>query len=369
MKSKAPQLLWTALCASLFTLFTLACSGGGGSNGPDSYSYNGPGSAWAVDLTEDGEFTIEARDTLEDDPFLTVEGTYERHDNGFIELSVEEASGTDAPDPGDTGMAIEAPGFAFLLRPLGGSGEIYPMVAAGECPDDDVTANWMMTTCNDSGGGCDADDVGRDFLGVFSYDESDETATLPARFALQAGTSLGSNPIGAASCDDGVMDVTDALLYLTESQGAIVQISPDDHDDAQHVMALPQETMVQTDLAGTWVGMGFDKGDESSFALSMTMNAGGTSASIFEVDDEGLEDATPGAGAGTIAVTSVNQVGSTSADGWFTGTLTVAPDPARPIYCMSATDVGDSGKSMLLCIGQSPGDSEDFYNLVMVSAD
>lgn len=99
------------------------------------------------------------------------------------------------------------------------------------------------------------------------------------------------------------------------------------------------------------------------------MNAGGTAATIYQVDDEALEDATPGSGVGTISVTNVNMVGSTSANGWFTGTLTVSPDPARPLYCMTATDVGDSGKNMLLCIGQSPGDADAFYNLVMVSED
>ncbi len=366
MKIRTPRLLVTALGAALFAV---ACSGGSGSNGPEGYSYNGPGSAWSVLLSDDGEFTIEARDTLEDDPFLTVEGSYERHDNGFIELTVEDADGTDAPDPGDKGMAIEAPGFAFLLRPLGGSGELYPMVSSGECPDADVTANWMMMTCNNGGDSCEANNTGRDFFGTFAYDESTDTATLPSRYALEAATSQGSNPVGTASCSEGVMEVTDALMYLTENEGAIVQISPDDHDDAQHVMALPAEAMVQTDLAGTYVGMGFDKSDDSSFALSMTMNAGGTSASIFQVSDTDLENATPGSGAGTIAVTAVNMVGAAASDGWFTGTLTVSPDPARPIYCMAANDVGDSGKNMLLCIGQSPGDATEFYNLVLVSAD
>jgi len=364
------HLVLTALTAGLFAL---ACSGGGGggggSDGSAGYSYAGPGSAWSVELDDDGDFTIEASESLGDAPFLTIEGSYERYDNGFIELTVEEASGEDPPSPGDKGMAIEAPGFAFLLRPLGGSGELFPMVSAGECPDDDVAANWMMMTCNEGGAGCEADSTSRDFFGVFEYDESEESANLPARFALESATSQGSNDIGSAACEDGVMEVEDALMYLTENEGAIVQISPDDHDEAQHVMALPRETMVQTDLAGSYVGIGFDKSDDTSFALSMTMNAGGTSATAYQVDDADLENATPGSEAGTITVTDVNMVGVTAADGWFTGTLTVSPDPARPIYCASATDVGGSGKNMLLCIGQSPGDASNFYNVVMVSQD
>ncbi len=363
----SPKTILTTLSALALGFFAAACTNGSGSSEPDGINYNGPGSAWSVLLTEDGDFQIKAREALEDDPFLRVEGTYERYDNGFIELTVGSASGTDAPSRGDKGMAIEAPGFAFLLRPLGGSGELYPMVTAGDCPDEDFTANWMMMTCNDAGDSCGASSTGRDFFGVFNYDESTETASLPARYALQSATSQGSNSIGTASCRKGVMEVSDALMYLTENQGAIVQISPDDHDDARHVMALPQETIVQTDLAGTYVGMGFDKSDDSSFAVSMTMNAGGTAATIYAVDDNDLEDATPGSAGGSIAVTSVNMIGAASANGWFTGTFTATGEAARPLYCTAAADVGDSGKNMLLCIGQSPGDADEFYNLVLVS--
>lgn len=362
------QSLITLVVAAL--AFACSGSGDGGSNGNDDYSYNGPGSAWSVSLEDDGDFEISAADTLGDDPFLEVEGTYERYDNGFIELTVTSATGVDAPDPGDTAMAIEAPGFAFLLRPLDEAGEILPMVAAGGCPDEDVAANWMMMTCNNGPGeSCDADDDERDFFGVFSYDESAGTASLPARYSLGDGSDQGANNIGTATCDDGVMSVEEALMYLTENQGAIVQISPDDHDDAQHVLALPREAIVQVDLAGTYVGMGFDKSDDSSFAVSMTVNGAGTSASIFQVDDEALEGATPGSSVATIAITSVNMVATGAADGWLTGTLSVTAEPDRPIYCMNASDVGDSGKSMMLCIGQSPGDAGSFYNLVMVSAD
>jgi len=360
--------------AALFTAIalTLACSSGGGGNGSSDsgYSYNGPGSAWSITLEDDGSFEISAAETLGGEPFLTVEGSYERYDNGFIELTVESAEGDDAPVPGATAMAIEATGFAFLLRPLGEDSEILPMVASGSCPVDDVAANWMMMTCNSGlGESCDAQDTTREFLGVFTYDESVGTASLPARFSLADGSDQGSNDIGTATCADGVMNVEDALMYLTENEGAIVQINPDEHDEAQHVLALPRDAITQVDLAGTYVGIGFDKSDETSFAVSMTVNGDGTSASIHQVDDEALEEATPGSDVATIAINSVNMVATNAADGWLSGTLSVTAEPDRPVYCTVASDLGDSGKSMMLCIGQSPGDEGSFYNLVMVSDD
>lgn len=360
--------LFVVACMIGVCILLLACSGGGGGSGA-GYSYAGPGSAWSVELNDDDSFTISRAPSHGGTPDLNVSGTYERFANGFIELTVSSATGTDAPSPGDKAMAIEAPGFAFLLRPLNGTGEILPMVTSGACPSSDVTANWMMLTCNNGAGqSCDADDTGREFFGVFNYDASAGTVSLPARFAISAGTSQGSNSIGTATCSDGVMSVANALMYLTENQGAIVQISPNDHDQAQHVLALPQETIVQTDLAGTYVGMGFDKTDNSSFAVSMTINSAGTSASIFQVLDTDLEAATPGSSVASIAITAVNMVGSAAADGWLTGTFSSSGEPDRPIYCMTATNLATSGKNMMMCIGQSPGVATDFYNLVLVSA-
>jgi hypothetical protein len=43
---------------------------------------------------------------------------------GFLRLTVTDASGKDAPSPGDQGIALEVPGFAFLMKPLDGDGEI-----------------------------------------------------------------------------------------------------------------------------------------------------------------------------------------------------------------------------------------------------
>jgi hypothetical protein len=362
-------ILSTLALASIGVGCDIGGYGGSSGSGGDSYAYSGPGSVWAVDLESDGSFFIDKSDTLGGAVTLSVYGTYERFDNGFIELTVWSATGVDAPSPGDMAMAVEVPGFAFMLRPLDESSEIIPMVISGDCPSEDVTGNWIMTTCNQSGGSCDATDNSRDLLGTFAYDFEASTASLPSRYALADGSSLGSNDIGSATCTDGIMSVDDALMYLTSNQGAIVQISPSDHDEAQHVLALPQEVITLSDLAGDYVGLGFDKTDETSFAVSMTINDAGTSASIFQVDDEDLEAGTPGSSVATIAFSAANSISGNSEDGWITGTLSVSGDPDRPIYCMAASNVAGSGKNMLLCIGQSPGDATQFYNLAMVSGD
>jgi hypothetical protein len=112
------------------------------------------------------------------------------------------------------------------------------MVVAGDCPAGDISANWFMTTCNEGGVACDASDAGKDFLGEFFYDSSTQTASLPSAYSLATGASLSTNPIGQASCTDGIMDLPGARMFLTQVGGAIVQLSPSDHDEAKHVVGL-----------------------------------------------------------------------------------------------------------------------------------
>jgi hypothetical protein len=103
--------------------------------------------------------------------------------------------------------------------------------------------------------------------------------------------------------------------------------------------------------------------------VNVTVAAGGGSASIYMVDENNLDTAADGALIGSITFTGVNQVGSASVDGWLTATLDNGVDPAGPMYCMAATDLVSTGRNMITCVGQSPGDSTRFYNTVMVSLD
>ena len=350
-------------------LVWLGCSGGGGSSSSGSSSgesYQGPGSYWSVDLDEDGSFVVTVSEEPGTPTLLTVNGTYLRHASGFVELTVGTATGTDAPSPGDRAIGLEIPGFAFLLQPLDADGEVIPMVVAGECPSGDLVANWFVTTCNESGVDCDASDAGRDYFGVFRYDAGTTTASLPSAYSLD-GASIATSPIGAASCSDGIMDVTDARLFLTEVGGAIVQISPTDHDEAMHVVALGQETLVASDLDGTYAGLVFDQGDDSNTPVNIEISGGGTSATAYLVDVDALDEALAGAPIATLSFSSFNDVSGASVAGWITGSLDNGADPAQAIYCAAQTDILATGRNMMTCIGRSPGDPTRFYNAVMVS--
>jgi hypothetical protein len=180
------------------------------------------------------------------------------------------------------------------------------------------------------------------------------------------------DPLGAAACSDGIMEVVDARMYLTPVGGAIVHTSADTPSESKHILALPKEVIVPATLEGSYAGLVFDNSDDSVFAVNVDVASGGGSASIFEVDENALDQAVNGAPIATLTFSSTNDVSGSAEDGWLTGLLDNGVvdngvEPARPVYCMASTDVIGSGRNMVMCVGQSPGDASTHYNAVFVS--
>lgn len=361
-------------------VFSLSCMGAscGGSESSSPFTgssgqvgsasdYTGPGSSWNVTLDGFGFFYITESETLDDPISMTVSGTYERHDSGFIELTVVDADGDDAPEADDTTVAIEIPGFGFLFQPFGADEEMIPLLMSGDCPVQDVTTNWITMTCNSGGSACDAESDSQGFFGTFDYVYATGQSTLSSRFTLDDGSDLGASIVGTELCGDGVSAPAGAVVYLSEEPGAVVHLNPDDHDEAQHMMGLPQQTLTAGDLAADYVGFIFDKNSNASEPVQMSVGSGGATGSITDVDPDALHDLASGASLASVSFDSVNMVEGTSADGWVTATYSAEGESDTVMYCTAATDIGTSGLGMLLCVGQSPTDTEEFYNLVMVS--
>jgi hypothetical protein len=344
----------------------------GGSSGDvatASYQYDGPGSAYTIDLDEVEEtFGIGIADSLSDPLHTIVYGTFERFDNGFIELTVTEATGTMAPAVDDVAIAIEAPGFGVVLRPFGGAAEFVPsLVLPDSCTSGDFDANWILTSCNDGGPSCDATSSAIGFFGSFNYDASAESGSFSESYDIDTATDLGPRVVATTSCSYGILETSDTAIYLNDDGGAIVHESTDDSADTRHAFALPKQAIVQADLAGDYYGLAFDKSDGSGTPLYMGIAVGGASATIYELDEGELEAATQVAVYGTIAITSVNQIGATSSDGWITATFTEDGGPTRPLYCTAAPDLGDPLDTVVLCVGQSAAVDQEFLNFMFVS--
>ena len=340
---------------------TLIACGGGGSSDDDSASrdYAGAGSRWDVSLDDsDNTFTITRRINASSGIIMTVNGSFQTLGNGFISMVVSDASGTDAPDPGDTAIGLEVEGYAFFLKPLDGD-QVIPMISAGNCPTDDINANWVIVK---KGSNPDASDPNRDFYGSFAYDTSTDTPSLPAQYSLTHAAYTGGSGIpGNGSCSDGVLEVTDAEMYLTANGGAIVHTNIGTPSDSSIIFALPKKAISNiSNASGSYAGLLFDGNDSSGDQVqpvSVVCDASGSCSGTIIND----------VAANTLSVETVAINLSGTVDSPTQGFVTGDIEGSGNIACMLDGNVLGTGKKVMSCVGQSPGDPTDMFNILLVS--
>lgn len=357
----------------------LSCGGDSGSttttNGTSDtgQSYFGPGSTWNINLAADSTFTITYAATIGADVSLTVTGTYERLASGYLHLTVADSEGVDGPSAGDEAWALEAPGYAMLLKPMDASSDqIIPMLASGSCPSGDFSANWVIVK---KANASDATDSGRDWFGSFQWTQQTSTATLPTKYALDNAFTAVTEGGGAmtGTCSEGIMTIdenndmtADAAMYLTSNGGAIVHTSLTSPSDASFIFGLTQKEISSVaNLQGNYAGILFDENmsDGSKInPVSFVCDANGQCSGALVLDVETGETST---GNDTVTVNLANP--DTLGDGLITGTIT--SDGTGNLACMVDIDVLSSGKKIISCVGQSPGDQTRMFNVLLVSKD
>ncbi len=349
-----------------------ACGGGGSSDGggqASAVSYSGPGSRWDADLATDGSFSITRRNSVSAPVDLTVNGSYERLASGFLKLTVASASGTGAPSAGDLAYALDVPGYALMLKPLdAASDQIIPMVRAGECPTADMDANWVMVKKDD---GALADDAGREFFGTFHFDVVSGTPSLPNNYNLTGFTDLGPGTITAGTCADGIMSVSDAVMYLTSNGGAIVRTGVNDADPSNDAFIFGLEQKAVGSLANTdgdYAGWLFDENQASGAKISPVSvscaSSGACTGNIVQDIDNNVWNMSD-----SVSITL------SMADDPGTGLISATIASSEPgsvagnMACMADGDAPGSGKKVVSCVGQSPGDVSRMFNVLLVSKD
>ena len=348
----------------------VGCGGSGSSSSSSDSSssveselnYNGPGSKWDISLVDDGSFTITRRDSPVDPIDLTITGTYERLSSGFVSLVVGEASGVDAPSPGDEAWALEVPGYAFLLKPVD-SDQMVAMVESGDCPEGDFDANWVTVKKH---AGSDASSATQDFLGTFAFESATGTPSLPSKHALSAGypnvTDGGID--GTGTCDAGLMLVGDApdqaAMYLTANGGAIVQTNIFDDDESSFIFGLQADNIDGTALDGDFSGMLFDDNmSDGSQINPVAFSCSGAVCTGNLVTD--IETGTTSADGVTITFTG------TLSDNFITGTIQDSDLNTANLACMADQNANGTTKTIVSCVGQSPGDNTKMFNVLFVS--
>lgn len=340
-----------------------ACSGGGSSSDDvDTVAYNGPGSKWDADLRTDGSFTITRQPDASSAVDLTVDGTYQRLSTGFLRFVVDSASGTDAPSPGDEAWGLEVQGYALLLKPVDPtSDQLIPMINAGTCPAADFNANWVLVK---KGASYDATSNARDFFGTFSYTAATNTPALPSRFALDNSfTAQGPGTITAGTCADGVMLVSDAEMYLTENGGAVVHTNLSTPAESSFIYALAQNPIGNiNNTDGNYAGMLFDESAAPGSKIrpvAITCSAGTCNGNI-------VTDIVNGTLSADAVTVSLSGTVDGLANGLITGTITGTSGSGN-LACMADYDALGGGRKVVSCVGQSPGNNTQMFNVILVS--
>ncbi|MEM7377558.1 MAG: hypothetical protein AAF460_08645, partial [Pseudomonadota bacterium] len=250
------------------------------------------------------------------------------------------------------------------LSPMeSGSDQVIPMVASGSCPTADFAANWVIVKKSNSS---DATSSSRDFFGSYQYTAATSTANLPSVHALDNSfTNQGANSLGTSTCADGIALVSDAVMYLTTNGGAIVHTQVSDPNESSFIFALAQKAITNVaNFDGDYAGMVFDGNFSAGARLipaAMTCTSGTCSGTLLS----GPENTATASDPWTLALT--NTVDDPSA-GLITGTLTDNGSAnTGNVACMIDSDVLGTGKRIMSCVGQSPGDNTQMVNAIFTS--
>lgn len=370
------------LVAASSAALIVACGGGSGGSSNSSgsgggSSYSGPGSRWNVSLAGDNNFTITKSETAISPVVLTITGSYTELPAGFLKLTVggvdADPSVTDAPAVGDAAYALNVPGYVFFLKPIDPtSDQVIPMVASGSCPSADMNANWVNVNVE---AGVSAADATSSMYGTFNFDVATGTPTLPSTYSLTQ-SSLGTDNLSGGTCTDGLLilnndlGVAETEAYLTTNGGAIVRTgidTPNDETDDTYIFGLAQETIADiANLADEYAGLLFDAGQPGGSQISpvsVSCNAAGACTGTIVTDID----------ANTLSTDTVS-ISLTTADnpeaGFITGTISVPSGGGTVpgnLTCIANINAQGSGKNILSCVGQSPEDNTQLFNVLLVS--
>ena len=345
------KLKYPVMACMLAGVIALAWACGGGSDhATGSQSYSGPGSQWSSFLNYDGTFTMD-----EAESGLSLAGTWTTTAADFKKLTVTSSSDTGSVAVGSMAYALNIPGTVLLVKPFSGN-QIITMVKGGECPQNDVTANWIMTNKDDG-----TDINVSDIMGTFAYTHSSSSAVLPTKYQLD-GSLVPYDPahsdLGSFACSNGIATIADGTMYLTRVGGAIVHTNhgtPLDATDDDFIVAMPATNIGSiTNLDGTYRGLVFadTSGGDELFPVAITLSNGtGTGNEI-----------NPETGA-TLDPVAVNLTAvDTPSNGFINGTI-----GGSTVRCMANTNVNESQKNFVFCIGENPGEAGMLYNLLMIS--
>ncbi len=331
---------------------------------PPLSSYSGPGSNWHYELNDDGSFEVTRSAAVGMPNDLVVSGTYQITAAGFLDMTVDAATGIDAPAAGSSLWALEVPDYALFLSPASTSDDsMIPMIQGGQCTGADLANNWINVQSRPSD---DATSEAGSYFGTFDFTAAVGAPTLSTQFALTDGfPDQGAFELGNGFCNDGVLSTASSDIYMSGTGSVLANAAAADEDGGFTVLALPKSTIGSiSDFDGDYVGAMADSGadeNQKMLPVSVTCVAGICSGDV-------VTDVVSGALAGQPFTLDLFGTINEPSPGFLTGGLTVNGSTGNTA-CMVDNDVRGTGQRMISCAAQSPARGYPLVNLIIASVD
>jgi hypothetical protein len=344
---KKLAILIAMTCTAVF--IAIAC-GPGGAGG----SYQGAGSYWTVVFGTGNTATFSYATTYGAAVSETINATYLRRSDGFLDFTVTAVTGTGfTVSVGDKAVGLELAGQALILK-VGNNGKVIPLVVAGNCPTGTVTGNWIKIT--DTGGGINPQT--QDTLGTFSWNAATGAFSLPSSYMITAPTTtVANNGAGNGATCSGGLAITSggAKLYLTAAGGAIV--------DANGSAIIGTQAMTvnnMSSLSGNYAGLVLSNGGTNgndTFPVQATVS--GSTISFRNYAGNSLAGAVSTTAVGTATIAAVDSPST----GFIRGSLTLVSGGATVNIVCEASNF--TGRNALFCIGIDPNTATKHFNLLL----
>lgn len=329
------------------------------------YTYVGPGTKWSLALGSDNLFSLAHYPALTGELDLGITGVYKRPSFGFTSLGVATLDFLNE-EGSDSIYGVEVPGSFMILRMTQSLVGLVPMLVYDGCPEEDFSGNWIALESSEV---ASASSATQPWNGTFTHEVATNTSTLATTYPLVSTTDLGPVSYVASACESGIAtEGTDNNLFFSSKSSAILHLGSSNALTDSLVFAVPKKSITSaTQLKGTYAAIIFNKGvaygePHRSYAVPFTVTGLGSTINGTGTEITDVEDGTVGDGVLSFTLTSFNS----PADGFLSGTITAGANSGA-LVCTAHTNLDDSGKKTLLCIGQSPEDNTRQFGLLAVS--
>jgi hypothetical protein len=327
-------------------------------------SYAGAGSDWRFTLKGDGSFS-----GTESETSSTINGTYSTTSTGLIKVTVTSKSGDHTPAVGTVLSGMEIPGFALVFAPiLDNEDQLVGTIATGKCPTEDWTNNFINLQFNLSsvdmtkttGAFNQGSSYEGDLFGTFKWNAAAGTGAPLTHYVVAGYTELfPTSPGISGTCVDGILSTTSFNAYLAPGAGFVKVTETGSPNKGNGIIAMPRYTLGSLSAVdGEYGGFIYDGNSGTATKIrpiKATAAAGSLSIESLSPTDLVTPD---GLASGTATLTDYDS----PSIGFIKGTIGSAK-----LICMAGTNILDSGKNALYCLGQNPSDLTKPYMLILGS--